>query len=153
METYGNYIPLNALYTPSNPAYTVAEPVVRTELYFIYGTLKKGHRNHHLLFPNKFRLVDTVALLPNFTLVEVVGMAGVPAVVSSLYSQVYGELYEMYPENCRMMEAIEQGYTKMPVQVSTVRGRMVAYTWVMLSGGNPLYADQWTLEHERGLTQ
>lgn len=96
------------------------------ELYFIYGTLKQGHRNHHLLVPEQMKLMGG-AIANNFMLIELCN--GVPAAVWNLNRQILGELWDMGKDNIAIMLAIEQGYEKQTTTLQTNLGNCNASIW------------------------
>lgn len=69
---------------------------------FVYGTLKKGQYNHHLLMDSKY-LYDTV--IKGFTLYDV--GYGYPFAVKKEGSFITGEVYEVDQEIYQIIEDME----------------------------------------------
>lgn len=138
------------LYTPQAMWQPLPPPRAEMgELFFIYGTLKKGHRNSHLLIPDQMKLIGA-AVAQNFKLIELCN--GVPAAVYNPYSEVYGELYDMGKDNLAIMERIEQGYERQTVEVTTNQGKCYAAIWAWPHSYNEeqtLPFSDWDLNSER----
>ncbi len=102
---------------------------------FAFGTLRRGHSNHHLL-TGRFTQVSR-AVLPGFGRVQALMIAPNPQ------QQVAGELFHIKPERYRQtmkqidqLEGIPAGqltgalYRRIRVQVSTDLGRQEAWAYV-----------------------
>ena len=69
---------------------------------FVYGTLKKGHGNHRLLENSRFIGEDSI------TGFDMYSTGGFPAVIPG-DGVVFGELYEVTPEELESLHRLE-GY-------------------------------------------
>ncbi|MFT4705299.1 MAG: gamma-glutamylaminecyclotransferase [Bradymonadia bacterium] len=85
-------------------------------LIFVYGTLMRGLRNHHLLAHARFVRDDKTAEL--FTLLD---FGRYPAVVPSKRDPISGELYEVDDDTLATLDALErypQWYDRIQVPLS-----------------------------------
>lgn len=121
------------------------------EYWFIYGTLKRGHRNHEFLVPKHMSLVDARAYITTYRLVEI--SKGIPAIVYYPNGVVYGEIWRMDAVNVKLMEVMEQGYTKKLIPVNVNYSTITCHAWILESSAssNMLNITNWTLEQEQGL--
>ena len=69
---------------------------------FVYGTLKRGHGNHHLLETATFLGVAVTA--PEFTMLR---LGGFPGIVRSGETEIKGELYEVDDATLRRLDRLE----------------------------------------------
>jgi len=69
---------------------------------FVYGTLKKGRGNHHLLSQSKF--LGTAETLPQYTMVS---LGAFPGVIENGITQIQGEIYEVNAEQLVRLDRLE----------------------------------------------
>lgn len=111
--------------------FTAVEPPKAKELYFLYGTLQRGHRNHCLLDLKAAKLISYDAFVNNYGLIELA--RGVPALVSSMETRDwtwYGELWELGEPNISFLDRFESGYVKTEVNVRISRGGHKAFAFI-----------------------
>lgn len=70
---------------------------------FVYGTLKRGERHHHLLASARF--VGRGRTAPRFGLVD---MGGYPAMVEGGRTAVEGEIWEVDDRTLEKLDALEE---------------------------------------------
>lgn len=70
---------------------------------FVYGTLRRGQYNHHLLSHSTF--VDFVQTAPQFTLVD---MGDYPALVHGGHTAVVGELFDINLITLARLDLLEE---------------------------------------------
>ncbi len=117
----GRLMPLNK-YTP------VSLRPKLGEFYLIYGTLRRGHRNAHLLLPNKLEVIFSRVSINNYRLLEV--CQGVPAAVPYKDSYMYADIYDMAKENIEIMQTIEKGYDKIKITLPFNSSYIDCSMWV-----------------------
>lgn len=95
---------------------------------FVYGTLKKGFGNNHLLSGDTF--VGEATTLPNFTMFS---MGGFPGVSKEGETQIRGEIYEVSPSTLERLDRLE-GHPNWYIreEVPTSLGR----AWIYLQPAN-----------------
>lgn len=97
---------------------------------FVYGTLKKGHYNHHLLESAKF---IGNATLEGFHMYSNGGFPYITNGGGSLDGVVHGEVFEVEDESTvRRIRMLESAYDETPVQVTLETGETLdafAYTF------------------------
>jgi gamma-glutamylcyclotransferase (GGCT)/AIG2-like uncharacterized protein YtfP len=82
---------------------------------FVYGTLRRGEPNHHLLDPRA--LVRTCRTEPRFTLVS---LGAFPAMVPGGTTAVVGELYEIDTVTLAALDRLEDHprfYRRTPIRL------------------------------------
>ena len=108
--------------------------VTRTRV-FVYGTLRRGERNHYLLETSHFSRVGRTE--PRFTLVS---FGPFPAMVEGGTCAVVGEVYEVDDETLKALDRLEGHpifYQRMPVLLDD-GDEVVAYLLRGSTGGKPV---------------
>ncbi|MFD1773430.1 gamma-glutamylcyclotransferase family protein [Paenibacillus rhizophilus] len=114
------------------------------ELVFVYGTLRQGEENHHLLCNAR-----PIALMAQSKGVLMDTRQGYPAMVQEGSGVVAGELYEMPPEVLARLDELEdyygQGnpaneYERIRAVVTTDSGQQEAWVYVYLERGQDVIA-------------
>lgn len=117
---------------------------------FVYGTLKKGGSNHHVMENAQGKLIS-MAILRNKEL-RFVGNGAFPAVTLGKglgNGLVYGEVYEVSPKNIYMIDRLE-GYRKdNPKDSFYVRKETTAY----LPNGKPMQVHYYLWNNQMPLGQ
>lgn len=73
---------------------------------FVYGSLKRGERNHELLAAARF--VGPGRTPPRFTLVELLAHGGYPAMVEGGKTAIEGEVWEVDDATLAALDALEE---------------------------------------------
>ena len=112
---------------------TVRPLVEEKTLVFVYGTLKSGHGNNHILQDGDARLVGEARTLPVFRLYARYIPYLVPATVTHGL-RVKGEVWEVDARTLERMDRLEghpHMYTRTTVEVETDEGfrQAEAYLW------------------------
>jgi gamma-glutamylcyclotransferase (GGCT)/AIG2-like uncharacterized protein YtfP len=106
-------------------------------LLFVYGSLKRGERNHHELGPARF--VAEVSTLPRFALRV---MAGYPLLVAGSQS-IRGELFTLPTSHLASLDAFE-GEPYERCEIDLADGRCAtAYMARDPSLGEAFSGDEW----------
>ena len=106
---------------------------------FVYGTLKRGGRNQHLLVGGVFRAVTTA---PRYALVD---LGSHPGLVAGDLA-VQGELWDLPPESLPALDAFEgvpDPFDRRPVELADGR-TAEAYFWL-----GPVVGERLTVWGER----
>jgi gamma-glutamylcyclotransferase (GGCT)/AIG2-like uncharacterized protein YtfP len=151
LKTKGTNIMLQATYETVTP---------KKEVFFLYGTLKQGHRNHDIILQSKARLLMRVTKLVDISLVEV--MNGIPGAIYESGGELHGELWELQEPNISMLKTFEQQYSLTTVKLPSVYEitDIRTFSIFMWPGGygyrKKLGVANWTIEmenqsYERGL--
>lgn len=82
---------------------------------FVYGTLKKGHRNHYILEHNKAKQVAQ-GFITNFRLWDMPRWRFPLLTNYPQGDKVWGELYVVDERHLAGMDAFENGYARRPVK-------------------------------------
>lgn len=93
---------------------------------FVYGTLKRGYRNHQLLEKSSYMGKGTIS---GYDLYD---LGSFPAIIRGT-GEVYGELYEIDTETMKKVDWLESEgslYIKMPVNVSQDGKMIIAITYI-----------------------
>uniref|UniRef100_A0A7C2FUI4 Gamma-glutamylcyclotransferase family protein n=3 Tax=Thermus islandicus TaxID=540988 RepID=A0A7C2FUI4_9DEIN len=106
------------------------------ERVFVYGTLKRGQRNHSLVAPYLQRVLP--GSVAGFRLYHL-GAGGhrpyaYPAMVPG-EGRVYGEVLFLRPQALPLLDALEEEgveYRRVRVRVETPEGRLSAWTYLYL---------------------
>ena len=125
-----------------------------TQLIFVYGTLKNGHKRHDLLAGGKF--LDHGTLPSGFVLVDCGGYPGLIEASSADSHPVSGEIYAVESAHLSVLdeyEAVDSGeYKRVPISVLTRSGNVInAQTYLFLrhSQAIPVIGGTWELEREK----
>ncbi|MBZ0273671.1 gamma-glutamylcyclotransferase [bacterium] len=82
-------------------------------ILFVYGTLKRGQRNHHLM--REARFLGEAVTAPQYTLLD---LGSFPGMIPSGNTAVHGELYEVGPELMARLdrhEGVPRFYVRVPI--------------------------------------
>lgn len=110
------------------------------EYVFVYGTLRHGEVNHHLLKDSKTVTISARAI---GRLVDT-GL-GYPALILRGESYVLGELYEVDNDTLIVLDELEgyfgpgdgrNDYERVNISVETDRYNLLAWTYVFLENSN-----------------
>ncbi|MBK1734154.1 hypothetical protein CKO15_02420 [Halorhodospira abdelmalekii] len=74
----------------------------KTHLVFVYGTLKRGHSNHHVFAQAGSRFLRAWATSPEY---EMIDLGDFPAVREGGNTSIHGEIYEV--DNLAPIDALE----------------------------------------------
>lgn len=100
------------------------------ETVFVYGTLRQGFFNHHVMERAGGTLIGPGTTLNRFSMFS---MGGFPAVwIDIPVSRIYGEVYEV--ENLQPLDILEgfpDFYTRLTTLVETNDGHEVAWMYVL----------------------
>ena len=109
----------------------------RSQLLFVYGSLKQGRANHHLLHAAEY--VSRVRTAPRFALRVV---QGYPALVSGSRS-IVGELYRLPANAFRALDEFEgPDYVRQQIELEG-RELVQAYLSRVFAAGAPFAGDEW----------
>jgi len=84
-----------------------------TTILFVYGTLKRGQRNHGLM--REARFLGEAVTAPQYTLLD---LGSFPGMIPSGNTAVHGELYEVGPELMARLdrhEGVPRFYVREPI--------------------------------------
>lgn len=123
---------------------------------FVYGTLKRGYRNHRLLTVGYYQGSDqrTVisslgpATMKGYTLLQIPS-GGFPCAVPARGGRVHGELYLVSPDVMRKLDLLEDAPNMYRREAGwTEDGRLaVIYVWNLdVSDLRPV-GEEWPLKH------
>jgi gamma-glutamylaminecyclotransferase len=113
-------------------------------LLFIYGTLKRGQRNHHLIADQDF--LGEVVTEPRY---RVIDLGPYPALIvdAARGLAVKGELWEVSPRCLTALdefEGVSGPFNRVPVAIPG-RDLVQAYFWNRTVSGGGRSGDQWPL--------
>ena len=115
---------------------------MESELLFVYGTLKRGRGNHHLLRDAEFVQLDSVR--------GELWTGGVPFLVSPAnggsLSKVYGEIYRVTPEQlarCDGLEGHPRAYLRQLLLALQMSAFVHVYTWPHGTAGREHIPSGW----------
>ncbi|TYA69852.1 gamma-glutamylcyclotransferase family protein [Seonamhaeicola marinus] len=78
---------------------------MHTNYYFVYGTLKNGHRNHHLLGGSL--KVGDFTTKPEYSLLD---LGSFPGVVKNGTTAIHGEIYKVSSQEVEGQIDLLEGY-------------------------------------------
>lgn len=81
---------------------------------FVYGSLKRGFFNHHLLLMLGARFVGEAITVDKYTLVD---LGAYPGMIKSRNYQVKGELYLVSRKALHWLDRFEVGYAREKIKV------------------------------------
>lgn len=88
--------------------------MAQNTLIFVYGTLKRVHRNHVVLERRDAKYVSE-ASVNDYALYDV----GIPVAIAHAGAQIKGELYIIATKHLKHLDIFESGYDRIRVQVVT----------------------------------
>ncbi|MEO7035690.1 MAG: gamma-glutamylcyclotransferase family protein [Polyangiaceae bacterium] len=113
-------------------------------MLFAYGSLKRGHSNHHELGAARF--VAEACTVPHYALRL---LAGYPLLVLGT-SSICGELFELPRAHIAALDAFEgQSYQRREVELEG-GGRAIAYLARDANSGAPYPAHEWPAPETAG---
>ncbi|WP_022799053.1 gamma-glutamylcyclotransferase family protein [Thermus islandicus] len=120
------------------------------ERVFVYGTLKRGQRNHPLVVPYLHRVLP--GSVAGFRLYHLGAGERRPYAYPAMVpgeGRVYGEVLFLSPQALPLLDALEEEgveYRRVRVWVETPEGRLSAWTYLYLAeleGARPLPEGVW----------
>jgi gamma-glutamylcyclotransferase (GGCT)/AIG2-like uncharacterized protein YtfP len=108
------------------------------EAVFVYGTLKRGERNHPLVVPYLHRVLP--GLVEGFRLYHLPQGPHRPYAYPGMVpgeGRVFGEVLFLAPEALPIMDALEdegEAYRRVRVRVEAEEGPLEAWAYVYLGG-------------------
>lgn len=114
-----------------------APEISPTHLVFVYGSLKRGYHNHHLLMHSRF--IGTGRTPPRFDLLD---LGSFPAAIAGKH-QMTGEVFEIDNETLKDLDRLEgNGFMYLRKQIPVVvAGRQIVvwcYLYLEDDGMDPL---------------
>ncbi len=116
-------------------------------MLFVYGTLKRGGRNHHHLAGQVF--VGEARTAPGYTLFDLGGYPGIAACATDREG-VRGEVWKIEPAALARLDAFEgvhEGLYRrepLPLQAPFVDRRVEAYVSARPMAGRQAVGSEWT---------
>lgn len=107
------------------------------ERVFVYGTLKRGQRNHPLVVPYLHRVLP--GSVAGFRLYHLLAGGRRPYAYPAMVpgeGRVYGEVLFLSPEALPLLDALEEEgveYRRVRVWVETPEGRLSAWAYLYLA--------------------
>jgi gamma-glutamylaminecyclotransferase len=115
---------------------------------FVYGTLKRGERNHHLMAGQ--RCLGAAITAPIY---RVIDLGAHPGLVHDSQNglSVHGELFEVSQRALKELdefEGIPEPFDRRPVQMLQVEPIVQAYFWLRPVPADGVSGDHWPLDRK-----